>query len=322
MPCRRQPLGNIRPPQLLCSQRRAIEKFTAPMRLAHEHRAGIVRVKGPGPIASIHQRLAPCEARLWPLRLSRESLEAIHALQANIGLTEPLFVVALPFILRGPATREMIHPSRQERTKIRQRPCRHPLHLADRVQNRADGFDVLNRLEHGTDSVRQGRGRVHARHVLRNACVNVDTQNIVNQLVLAEIDGRGGYGDQKCLEYGSSTCVIASQKGLGGQSQMFTHVVRIGVPHLLSGVRERPGIVNDSGRRTIRLPAGVAPGCTGHQRVDHPSSLLGLEFVQHAAHECAQLRSRHGLEGPDGDRCRPIEQTAFQNADGPSFGSL
>ena len=46
---------------------------------------------------------------------------------------------------------------------------------------------------------------------------------------------------------------------------------------------------------------------------DHPSSLLGLEFVQHAAHECAQLRSRHGLEGPDErNRCRPIEQTAFQ----------
>jgi hypothetical protein len=54
--------------------------------------------------------------------------------------------------------------------------------------------------------------------------VNVDTQNIVNQLVLAEIDVHGGYGDQECLEYGSSTCVIASQKSLGGQSQMFTHV--------------------------------------------------------------------------------------------------
>jgi len=29
--------------------------------------------------------------------------------------------------------------------------------------------------------------------------VNVDTQNIVNQLVLAEIDVHGRYGDEECL---------------------------------------------------------------------------------------------------------------------------
>ena len=79
---------------------------------------------------------------------------------------------------------------------------------------------------------------------------------------------------------------------------MFTHVVRIGVPHPLSGVRERPCIVHDSGRRTIRLPPGVAPGCTGQQRVDNAASLLVFEFVQHGTNERAQLGSRHRLEGP------------------------
>jgi hypothetical protein len=131
----------------------------------------------------------------------------------------------------------MFHPSRQERAKIRQGACRDGLHLADRVQYSADGFDTLNRLEQRTGSV-QRRGRVHARHVLRKARVDVDTQNIVDQLVLAEIDVHRGDGDQECFEYGSSACVIASQKSLGGQSQLLTHVVRIGMPHLLSGVRE------------------------------------------------------------------------------------
>jgi hypothetical protein len=188
------------------------------MRLTHEHRAGVVRVKGCGPVASIRQRLAPGETCLWPFRLSRESLEAIHALQAEDGLTEPPFVVALPFVLRGPAAPEMFHPSRQERTKTWQGPCGHALHLRDGIQNRADAFDILNRLEHGTGPVSQRRRRVHARHVLRKACVNVNTQNIVHQLVLAEIDVHGGYGDQECLEHGSCTCVVASQKCPGGQS--------------------------------------------------------------------------------------------------------
>jgi hypothetical protein len=33
-------------------------------------------------------------------------------------------------------------------------------------------------------------------------------------------------------------CVIASEKSLGGQSQVLTDVVRIGLPDLLSGIRE------------------------------------------------------------------------------------
>lgn len=85
-----------------------------------------------------------------PAARQRESFKPTHALQAEYGLTEPPFVVTLPFILRGPTTREMFHPSRQERTEIRQRPCRHALHLADRVQYSADGFDILNRLEQRT----------------------------------------------------------------------------------------------------------------------------------------------------------------------------
>src|SRR5438093_11773747 len=158
MPCHRQPVGNIGPLQLLRGQSRAIQKFTTPMRLAHEHRGGVVRVKGPGPIASIHQCLTPREARLWPLRLPRESLKPTHTLQPEYGLTEPPFVVALPFILRGPATREMFQPSRQERTKIRQRPCRDALHLADRVQHGAMGLTFSIALN--TAPARSGRGVV------------------------------------------------------------------------------------------------------------------------------------------------------------------
>jgi hypothetical protein len=37
------------------------------------------------------------------------------------------------------------------------------------------------------------------RHVLRNASVDVDAHDIVNQLVLAEIDVHGGYGEEDCL---------------------------------------------------------------------------------------------------------------------------
>ena len=79
---------------------------------------------------------------------------------------------------------------------------------------------------------------------------------------------------------------------------MFTHVVRIGVPHPLSGVRERRCIGHDPGRRTIRLPAGVAFRRTGHQRVNNATSLLVLEFVQYRTNERTQLGSRHRLEGP------------------------
>ena len=71
--------------------------------------------------------------------------------------------------------------------------------------------------------------------------------------------------------------------------------VRVG-HHLL---RHRRSLQRRTERDVTRAGAARMPGYTGHQRVDHPSSLLGLEFVQHAAHECAQLRSRHGLEGPD-----------------------
>lgn len=49
------------------------------------------------------------------------------------------------------------------------------------------GVTLSIALHTAPGSVRQRRGRVHTRHVLRNTCVDVDTQNIVNQLVLAEI---------------------------------------------------------------------------------------------------------------------------------------
>lgn len=39
--------------------------------------------------------------------------------------------------------------------------------------------------------------------------MDVDAQDIVNQLVLAEIDVHGGYGDEERLEYSSTACVIA-----------------------------------------------------------------------------------------------------------------
>jgi hypothetical protein len=79
---------------------------------------------------------------------------------------------------------------------------------------------------------------------------------------------------------------------------MFTHVVRIGMPDLLSGVRERPRIADDSGRRTIRLPIGVTPGGPSHQRVDNAISLVAREFIEDGTNERAQFGSRHRLEGP------------------------
>jgi len=274
---------------LLSGQRSSIEKFAPPMRLAHQRRRGVVRVKGPSPIAAIHERLAPGQARLRPFCLSRDPLEAFDALQAKDGLTQPAFVVALLFVLRALQTLEVFHPTWQERTEFRQRPCGHALHVFDRFQERADAFDVLDRLEHGTGPVSQKRGRVHARYVLGNARVNVDTQNIVNQLVLAKINVHGGYREQEGLEDGSSTCVVASQKSLRGQAQVFTHVAGFRVPDTSRSVRERLGVGDNSGRRTTRLPASVAPHCTGHQGVDNANSLIVPQFIQRGAHERAQL---------------------------------
>src|SRR5215216_6309015 len=52
-----------------------------------------------------------CLKNKRPLRLPRESLKTTHNLQTEYDLTDPPFVVGLPLILRGPATRVMFHPS-------------------------------------------------------------------------------------------------------------------------------------------------------------------------------------------------------------------
>jgi hypothetical protein len=103
---------------------------------------------------------------------------------------------------------------------------------------------------------------------------------------------------------------------------MLTHVVWIGLPHLLSSVCERPCVVHNSGRRTCRLPAGVALGRASHQRVDNATSLLVLEFVQYGTNEGTQLGSRHRLEGPAEIRVSRSNTGRARSPTGHLFGSL
>src|SRR5216683_1881082 len=92
------------------------------MRLADQRGGRVVGRERLRPIGPIHQCLAPSQARVWPLRLSRESPKAIDAVRTKDRLTEPAFVVAVPLVLRGPAAFKTLCPQWQEQTEIRQRP--------------------------------------------------------------------------------------------------------------------------------------------------------------------------------------------------------
>ena len=48
----------------------------------------------------------------------------------------------------------------------------------------ADTPHLLHGAEHGIGSLADGRGRIHARHILRDAGVRVDSEHLVDELVL------------------------------------------------------------------------------------------------------------------------------------------
>lgn len=143
----------------------------------------------------------------------------------------------------------------------------------------------------------EGR-RVHTRDVLSDAAVRIDAENLLNKLVLTQVDVSDGNRRQEGLEDGAGARMVSREKGLGAQTQVFADVFRVGVPHVSRSIRERPGVINDSLRRTVGLPTGVALRRADHHRVDDLGSSVVIQPVQHTADECSKLWCGHGLEGP------------------------
>ena len=163
----------------------------------------------------------------------------------------------------------------------------------------ADASGLLDRVVDGVGAVVHARGRVHARDVLSYTRAGVDSQHLVNQLVLTKIDVSVGDRKKECLKDGAGVRVVSREERSRCEAQMLADVRRVCEPHTSRSVRERTGIVDDSRRRAIRFPASVSSRCSSssHQRVDRCSSLLVLQFAQHGVHERAQLGRGPGLEG-------------------------
>ncbi len=145
-------------------------------------------------------------------------------------------------------------------------------------------------------AIRERSRRVHARHVLGDAAVRIDTEHLLNKLVLTQIDVCDGNRRQEGLKDGSGARVVAGKEGLAAQTQVLADVGRVGVSHDSRCVSERLRVIDDSLRWSVGAPTGAALHRTGHECIADRRSRVGVEFVQHAAHERAQLRRGHRLE--------------------------
>jgi len=224
---------------------------------------------------------------LWAFRLSSDPFEAGDAVHTKDSLAKPALVVSLPFVLRRTEAAKALGPERKESTEIRQGSCRHILHFLYRIQERADTPHLLHGAEHGIGSLAGDRGRVHTRHILRDARVRVDTEHLVDELVLAEINVRDGDRQQKRLENASGRGMIAGEERFAAQAQVLGDVGRVGVSHDSRRFSERLRVIDDSLSGTAGLPTGAALHRTGDERIANRRSRVGAEFIQHAAHERA-----------------------------------
>src|SRR4029453_16267423 len=80
-----QPPGQIEPAKVLNGECGLVEEFAAPVRLAHHPRRRVACLERGRPVTLIGERLIPGEARLRPLRLSRDPLETADAVRTKDG---------------------------------------------------------------------------------------------------------------------------------------------------------------------------------------------------------------------------------------------
>jgi hypothetical protein len=59
---------------------------------------------------------------------------------------------------------------------------------------------LFERANHRVSAIAKGRRRIHTRDVLRDARPRVDSQHLLDELVLTEIDVDAGNGRQDCFE--------------------------------------------------------------------------------------------------------------------------
>ena len=149
--------------------------------------------------------------------------------------------------------------------------------------------------------------------------MRVNPEDLVDQFVLAQVDVRNGNRRQERLEHASGADMVSREERPAAQTQVLADVGWVGVSHDTRRFSERLRVIGDSLRGTAGLPTGTPLHRTGHQRLDDLRSRVGVEFVQHAAHERTQLRRGHRLEGAIDVRIfrgNTKSPTATSNSDG------
>ena len=140
------------------------------------------------------------------------------------------------------------------------------------------------------------RGRVHARHILRDRDLQIDVQHFLDHLVLTEVDVALRNGEKQRLEHGPGAGMITGQKCPTALAKIVADFIRIRVGDSSGGVGEYANLVNYTRRLAARLPACVALRRAGHERIRDCRSLIVVEAVEDGTDERPQLRGRHRFE--------------------------
>jgi hypothetical protein len=107
------------------------------------------------------------------------------------------------------------------------------------LTKRPDALDLCERAKYRVGAIAKRRRGVHTHDVLRDARPRVDSQHLLDELVLAEIDVGAGNRRQDRFEDGPGARLSAREEGFRGPTEMLGHVVRICVADVARRVRER-----------------------------------------------------------------------------------
>lgn len=131
---------------------------------------------------------------------------------------------------------------------------------------------------------------------MRHAHLRVDTQHLLDELVLAEVDVHIGDGWQNRLEDGPRAGVVAGEERLRRPPEMLRHIVRVRLADASRRLGERLRVRDDAWGWTCGLPAGRASGRLREEPVDQRGSDVLVDIVEYAAHDRAELRRTEGIE--------------------------
>ena len=223
------------------------------MRIAHQPRRRVGRLERRRPVTLIGERLIPGKARLWPSRFSSDPLETVDAVHTKDGFTQPSLMLGLPCVLRWSKALQALHPKRKEGPEIRQCPGRDVLHLLDRTRKGSDALDLLGSPNYRVGATTKGVVVYTLAAYCCNTHPRIDSQHLLDELVLPEVDVHASNRRQNRFENASRACVIAREEGFRPTTQMLGHVVRIRLADMARGLRERLCLLNDSLRRTKGL---------------------------------------------------------------------